>query len=474
MQTKVDKNNFKKVSTIAEILGIMDERKFGKNWLLQEIKKHKLKLPVKATMNTYQILQECPLEFLSHLLRFLHGDVFEDFEDVDSFTLMYHWFFTDIVAGSDPTMVTTEQVRKIVVLNELISRTDVFKRRDPDNTVILPTGDGMAIGFSDSPEKPLRLAIDLHKLVYKYNESRRGKDKLLLRIGIDMGPVFMIKDLNEKDNVWGPGIIMARRVMDLAGDMNIFASEKIADDIRKLSPEYKAIFHKIGSYYIKHGETLKLYNIYGDGFGDKKTPRKQKLIKKRKTEVDFKGINTFEFANIEIELEVKDVKSMMTHHTWIWNVVNISDEPKEQIFYYLDGDTEKDFSKLNVKVTENGEELDIIGVNVNKPTHKEFNVQLKTPLKPRQRRRFLKLEYDWEEPERNFFYKLATDCKTFAYRFSMPNTIDIKSRILKVDTEMGLKWHASPPPKVEYLPNITKVSWNAKNLKAYDAYRFEW
>ena len=101
-------------------------------------------------------------------------------------------------------------------------------------------------------------------------------------------------------------------------------------------------------------------------------------------------------------------------------------------------------------------------------------MKLTKPLKPRQRKRFIKLEYDWEEPERNFFYKLATDCKLFSYRFTIPKGIDVKNRVLKVDTELGYKWHASPHPTINYLDDITEITWEGKNLKAYDAYRFEW
>ena len=43
----------------------------------------------------------------------------------------------------------------------------------------------MAIGFADSSEKPLRLAIELHKLLNKYNKTRPEKDRMYLRIGID-------------------------------------------------------------------------------------------------------------------------------------------------------------------------------------------------------------------------------------------------------------------------------------------------
>jgi len=464
-----------KISKIAEILGLLDETHRGKDWLLQEMKKHRLKTLVKPTMNSFEILKACPEGFVSHIFGVLKGGDYEDFEDVKSFTKMFHWFYTDIVASSNPTMPTKEQLRKVVVLNELISRAHIFKDRDSDSTVVLPTGDGMAIGFADSPEKPLRLAIDLHKAILRYNQTRRGKDKLLIRIGIDMGPVYVIKDVTGKDNVWGPGIIMTRRVMDLAGDMQILASGRIAEDIRKLSPEYKAIFHPIGDYSIKHGEQLKLYNIYGDNFGNKIASKKSKILKRKESEAELRGASSFEFANIDIALDVKDPKTMLTHHTWLWNVINVSKEPKDQIFYYLDGDSPKDFPDMNVKVTdEDGNKLDIVSLTVNKPYHKEFNVKMKKPLKPKQRNRYFKLEYDWEEPERNFFYKMATDCKRFRYRCTIPKGVEVTNRVLKVDTEMGYKWHASPPPNTKYLADKTEITWEGKNLKAYDAYRFEW
>lgn len=462
-----------KIANIAEILGIFEETHRRKDWLLEQIKKHRLKVSVKPTMNSFEILKLCPAVFISHLLRVLKGADIEGFEDVLTLTKTYHWFFTDIVAGSNPNIPTKDQTHKVMVLNELISRTEIFKKRDPESTVILPTGDGMAIGFSDSPEKPLRLAIELHKALNRYNELRRGKEKLLIRVGIDMGPVYFIKDLTGRDNVWGPGIIITRRVMDLGGEMNIFASARIAEDVRKLSPEYKEIMHPIGDYSIKHGEQLLLYNIYGEGFGNKIAPRKAKL-QKSTLEREIKNVNNFSFNNIEVMLEVTEPKTMLTHHTLIWNIVNIAKEPKNQIFYYLDGDTPKDFPDMNVTVKdEKGNKLNILSLVSNKPYHKEFNVQLNRPLKPKQKR-ILKLEYDWEEPERNYFYKFASDCKQYKYLCSIPKGIEVRNRILKVDTETGYKVHATPTSTIKYLDDRTEISWGKANLKAYDAYQFEW
>jgi len=168
------------IAKIAEILSLLEEAQKTKEWIFQQIKTKHLKLPVKRSMNSFQVLNLCPNDFVDDMLKTLKAKDIEDIGDINSFTKTYHWFFTDIVAGSNPTIPSKEQARKVVVLNELIERTETFKRREPNSTVILPTGDGMAIGFGDSPEYPLRLAVQLHKLLNEYNKTRRGKEKVLL------------------------------------------------------------------------------------------------------------------------------------------------------------------------------------------------------------------------------------------------------------------------------------------------------
>ena len=466
-----------RITKEAEILSLMEESHKTKEWLRRQIKKKSLKIPVKLSMGSFQILNSCPDSFIIDLLDMLKGKDLDDLGDINSFTKTFFWFFTDIVAGSNPTLPTKEQARKVIVLNELIERTETFQHRDQNSTVILPTGDGMAIGFSDSPEYPLRLSIQLHKILNEYNKTKRRKeDKVLLRIGIDIGPVYILKDLNGQDNVWGPGIIMTRRVMDLAGDQNIFCSSRYAEDVRMLSPEYREIMHPIGDYSIKHGEQLNIFNIYGEGFGEKKTPRKKKIIQKSETfENSLKSKTAFLFNEVDLTLDVLDPKTMLTHHVWKWNLINLSDSPRDEVFYYLEGDSPKDLADMNLKVyDEEGNDAEIFNLSVNKPTRKEFTVRLKKPLKPRQRKRFVTMEYDWEEPERTYFYKVPTDCKILSYNFTIPKGVQIKNRVLKVDTELGYKWNADPPASIKFLSNKTKISWQGKNLKAFDAYQFDW
>ena len=461
-----------KIRKIAEVLGLLEEKGKGRDWLLEELKRHKIRLGVVPT-NAYDILRAAPSDFISHISRLLQNDEFL-IEDVRTLTSTYHWFFTDIVGSSNPSISTKEQARKILVLTDLIKKSDTF-RHNPASSVVLTTGDGMVIGFSDSPEKPLRLAIEAQKAISRYNQLRTTKEKLLIRVGIDTGPVYSIDDLNGNTTYWGPGIIAARRVMDLGGPMQIFASSRIADDIRRLSPEYKAIMHPVGDYNVKHGEQLLIYNIYGEGFGNRNAPKKGKVQKSRAAEQDLKNSSTFYFSAIDIGVDITDPKAMMARHTWTWDIKNISPEPKDQIFYYLDGDVPRDFADMNVTVTDgDGKELEIISLNANKPYHKEFIAKLSRPLRPNQKGQKITLRYDWEEPERNFFYKISSDCKIMRYRFTMPKGLEVKNRVLMIDPETGSKTIASPPAKARYVRNRTEITWQKSNLSAYEAYRFEW
>lgn len=462
-----------KLAKIAEILGLIEETNRGKDWILKQLKKQKIKAATKTSMNSFEILRSCPSEFIERLYRNLRNEDIENFEiDIKTLTRTYHWFFTDIVGSANPTILTKDQARKVWALNQLIGRTETFNQRNPKSDVMTITGDGMVIGFADSPEKPLRLAIELQKIISKYNHGKSTNHRLNVRIGIDTGPVYFVKDLTGKDNFWGPGIIMARRVMDLARPMQILASARIANDISKLSPEYKSIMHYIGDYKIKHTEKLSLFNVYGEGWGNKLAPRGK--IDEKKIE---EGPNPtkFVFPKITIRLDVTNPKTMMTHHTWTWNPVNVTENPLDQVSYYLEGDVPRDFSDLNVSVKdEENKKLKIISVNTNKPYHKEFIVKLNRPLKPNQKRRLLKLEYDWEEPERNFLYTLSSDCKRFDFVMTIPKEIEVKQRVLKVDPATRYKSHASPPAEVRYLKDKTEMTWHATDLHSYEAYQFEW
>ena len=466
-----------KLARIALIVEIMDESSKNKDWLVDQIKQKHQKIAFTPAMTTVGILKMCSIDVISNLLSSLQSKERYDIDvTIPPVTREYHWFFTDIVAASDPTKTTMDQARKIILLNRLIELTDTFKQRDTEATLVLPTGDGMAIGFDDSPEKPLNLAIEVHRGLNRYNSERAKESRVELRIGLDSGPVYIIKDLNGHENVWGPGIIMARRVMDLAETMNILASASFSNNVKMLRPEYRNILFPAGNYKIKHHqEPILIYNIWGKDFGRKKPPSQDKTQQSKAAEEVARTSSRFLFNYVDLTMDIKDPKTMFTHHVLTWNMVNVSTEPIDKIFYYLDGDAPRDFPELNVVVRdEEDRELEIMSLNVNKPLHKEFFVKTKKPLKPGEKGRMLKLEYDWEEPERMYLYRFASDCKKFTIRITVPKEFRIKQKVVKVDTESGEKFYASTPAIVKYLGDKTEISWTGTNFRAYEAYRFDW
>jgi KaiC/GvpD/RAD55 family RecA-like ATPase/class 3 adenylate cyclase len=186
-----------------------------------------------------------------------------------------NFFFIDIVGLSDPSLSVRKQIEKIERLNNLIYSCDAFKKIT-EKKIILPTGDGMAIGFMLNPELPLQLSIQLHKELDRYNHSKKisEEDILEVRIGLATGPVFIVSDINNNQNIWGPGIILARRVMDLGDSGHILIADILAEQLIALKDEYRVMINPIGNYRIKHGQTIKLYSAYSQEFGNPDPPAK--------------------------------------------------------------------------------------------------------------------------------------------------------------------------------------------------------
>lgn len=445
----------------------------NKDWLIeQSIKGHfPHKLPQDLTLPA--LLHSFPLSSLSNISNILKKGGLSIGEAL-SVVRSYHWFFTDIVSSANPNLTTEEQAKRIVVLNHLVAQSEVFKGRDRKNTLSLSTGDGMAIGFATSSEQPLRLAIEVSRALNYYNKGR--KDKVYIRIGLDSGPVFLIRDLNGQLNAWGQGLIMAKRIMDLGGEMHILASDKIVNDIQRLRPEYKNKMELAGYYSVKHDERILVYNFYGNGFGNKRRPDISDVSERQQEEEEDATITKrFLFSSIEVYLDLKDVNTMLMHHRIVWKVINTTKMPIDRIFYFVNGDCPRNFPDLHMSVTdEKNQPLKIIEVVENAPQHKEFFVKANRPINPFEKGRSLTWNYDWEEPKRNFEYQFASRCGRFTIQITVPKSFEINQKVVKLEMATGDKIIASNPALVKYLPDRTVISWSNKNLRAYDAYRFSW
>ena len=93
-----------------------------------------------------------------------------------------------------------------------------------------------------------------------------------VRIGLSSGPVFIVNDINNSQNVWGPGIILARRVMDVGDNLHILLADRLAEELIALKDDYRVTIKYLCEYQIKHGQTIKLFNAYSEEFGNSNLP----------------------------------------------------------------------------------------------------------------------------------------------------------------------------------------------------------
>src|SRR5262245_51145203 len=111
--------------------------------------------------------------------------------------------------------------------------------------LVVDTGDGAALCFLGDPEDALFAA----------NVLRSGGPEppgLSLRLGINLGPVRVVKDINGHENVIGDGINVAQRVMSFAAPNQILVSRSYYEVVSRLSPEYAQLFSYVGLHRDKH------------------------------------------------------------------------------------------------------------------------------------------------------------------------------------------------------------------------------
>jgi class 3 adenylate cyclase len=171
--------------------------------------------------------------------------------ETSSRTLVCSVLFLDIADYSRNSV--DAQVRLKQSLNLLIA--DALERVRQWDRVILDTGDGAAVAFLGDPEDALVAAITL----------RGGAEALRLRMGIHLGPVRLVKDLNGQTNIIGDGINAAQRVMSFAEPGQLLVSRSFHDFVARLSDEHARLFTREGLRTDKHVREHELFAVAGTG-----------------------------------------------------------------------------------------------------------------------------------------------------------------------------------------------------------------
>ncbi len=160
--------------------------------------------------------------------------------------------FVDIVGYSKKT--TAKQLAMKEWFNGIISQ--CLHHVSPADRIILYTGDGAALCFLGDPEEALFVANSLRVAICESDYP-----EIELRIGINLGPVKLMKDINGQPNIVGDGINVAQRVMGFANPNQVLVSRSYYDVVSRLAEEYAHVFHYQGIHQDKHVREHEVYEL---------------------------------------------------------------------------------------------------------------------------------------------------------------------------------------------------------------------
>lgn len=172
--------------------------------------------------------------------------------------------FIDIVGFSKKPVA--DQMRIKQQLNQLLA--DALRDVPVKDRIILDTGDGAAVSFLGDPEDGLFLGLTLRDAL------AAGDSALQLRTGINLGPVRLVKDINNQPNIIGDGINVAQRVMGFADVNQVLASRSYHEVVSALSTEHARLFTFQGSRTDKHVREHEVYAL-GSAPAPQRAPRQK-------------------------------------------------------------------------------------------------------------------------------------------------------------------------------------------------------
>jgi hypothetical protein len=162
--------------------------------------------------------------------------------------------FLDMVEYSKKPVA--EQIFYKERLNTLL--TDALAAVAPNDRIILDTGDGAALSFLGDPEDALYVSLSLREALEK---PQPPGPALKMRLGINLGPVRLVKDINGQPNIIGDGINVAQRVMGFSEPGQVMVSRSFYEVVSCLSEGYGRLFRYEGSRTDKHVREHEVYTV---------------------------------------------------------------------------------------------------------------------------------------------------------------------------------------------------------------------
>ena len=162
--------------------------------------------------------------------------------------------FLDLVGYSQRPIA--EQLRAKQWLNCALLA--AVREIEVNDRIILDTGDGVAVNFLGDPEYALIVGLELTSALGSIDLDG---SPIKARIGINLGPIHLVQDVNGQTNIIGDGINAAQRVMNFARPGQTLVSRSYHQLLVKTCEHYAMFFTYVGTRVDKHSRKHEIYKL---------------------------------------------------------------------------------------------------------------------------------------------------------------------------------------------------------------------
>jgi class 3 adenylate cyclase len=205
-----------------------------------------------------------------------HNPVFIEYSKTDLVSVISMdivGFSKSLSQGGSSTMA--EQITQFDTLSKWIfewlrNKNNAIKLPNPGQIFVTTdfwikcVGDGYIIAFK-SLEDSFYLA--------QYLQNKDKQKEIPIRIGLKHGTVQSVKDSIGREDLIGPAMTLAVRVMSQADAGNIYAETSFVKQLNDNNGKDFINGDPLGTHKVKHDIPVDFFNVFGEGYGNKSHPK---------------------------------------------------------------------------------------------------------------------------------------------------------------------------------------------------------
>ena len=176
---------------------------------------------------------------------------------------LVRYVYFDVVDFSKGRSIEA-QTEILISLNQIVSHSVAAIVTVSDQTIFLPTGDGVCVclvNLIHPLDLDIRIALDVLEQLYALRQATIDLSrKYEVRVGLNENQDNLIVDVRGSANVVGLGINMAQRIMSVAGPSRLMLGHSVFE--RLSQREAYRSWIRSSPAIVKHGQRLLCYEFF--------------------------------------------------------------------------------------------------------------------------------------------------------------------------------------------------------------------